>query len=84
MIVVPLIVLAVLVVLLFVWFVVAVGVFTLKNVIYTPLSAVALFQSTPATGFTAFDPSHYLPSILQINNFLDWSSLIPSLPDWDQ
>lgn len=84
MIIVPLVVLAVLLALLALWFVVAVGVFTLKNVIYAPTSAVALFQSTPATGFTAFDPSHYLPAVLQINNFLDWSTLIPSLPDWDQ
>jgi hypothetical protein len=33
---------------------------------------------------TAFNPQSYLPSVLHLVGNLEWSALMPSLPDWDQ
>jgi hypothetical protein len=56
----------------------------LRSLLFQFLSPQSLLLSSPATGFTAFNPQSYLPSVLQLVGNLEWSALIPSLPDWDQ
>lgn len=48
------------------------------------LSPVSLFQSTPSTGFTAFNPRRYMPAVLAGAMQISWTGFMPSLPDWDQ
>ena len=64
--------------------VLAYGAYVVQAAFGQVLSPQALLLSQPATGLTAFNPKHYLPAVLQMVNSLEFSALIPSLPDWDQ
>jgi hypothetical protein len=56
----------------------------LRSLLFQFLSPQSLLLSTPALGLTAFNPTSYLPSVLQLVGNLEWSAFMPSLPDWDQ
>lgn len=49
-----------------------------------PVSEKALLMSQPGLGLSAFIPRRLFAPVLLLNQFLEWSVLIPSLPDWDQ
>ncbi len=44
----------------------------------------ALLQSKAALGFSAYDPRKILAPVMMIEHKLEWTALIPSLPNWNR